>query len=461
MKCSGNGRDKFQHRIFMTIKKKIFHFSLSLTVWGIGLLFLLLTDARAQTASPYSRFGLGYVRSTVFSANKAMGDLAGGYSSTSYINYTNPASYASLTRTTIEAGMNIDNVIIKTKNKNYSTVNGSVSHVALAFVPKADKWALSVGLLPFTSMNYTFVQDFNDSAIGNYRKIYSGKGSLYQLYVGGAYKIKSRISDRDNFSIGANLSYVFGKLDYQNIITFPDSLEAYSSRSNTAMNVGSVNYNAGFQYRRRIYHNSDKEERNDIYFTLGGYASGGVKMNTKLSSYWDRISISSTAGVSAIDSQNVIRDQKNKVLMPLTVGGGLMFGNERFWQFGADFKFTNWKNFQSPLNNDNLGNSWRISVGGQVVPKSGERKYLSNVQYRFGGYYGSSEIIFKGNALTEYGGTIGLGLPLYRNLASLNLTGDFGSRGGADVTVIRETYYRFTIGLTLNDPFWFIKRKFD
>ncbi len=424
------------------------------------LLGVLALQSSAQIASPYSRFGLGYVRSTVFSANKAMGEVAGGYASNSYINYTNPASYASLTRTTIEAGLNIDDVNIRTKSKTYNAVNGSVSHVAVAFVPKADKWAISVGLLPFSNTNYTFVQDFNDSAIGSYRKVYSGKGSLYRLYAGGAYKFKSRINELDNFSIGANISYVFGKLDNQNIITFPDSLRAYSSRSTVSMNVNGVSYNAGFQYRRRIYHNSDREERTDIYFTLGGYASGGVKVNTKTSSYWDRINISST-GVSVIDSQQVSSDSKGKVLLPVTAGGGFMFGNERFWQIGADFRWTNWKKYQSPFNNGNLADSWRIGLGVQIVPKYGERKYLSNVQYRLGGYYASSEITYQGKALTEYGGTLGLGLPLYRNLASLNLSADIGSRGGDNAAVIRETYYRFTLGFTLNDPFWFIKRKFD
>lgn len=424
------------------------------------LFFVVNQQLYAQIASPYSRFGLGYVRSTVFSANKAMGELAGGYASNSYINYTNPASYASLTRTTIEAGMNIDNVAIKTRNKTYNTTNGSVSHVAIAFVPKADRWAISVGLLPFTNTNYTFIQDFNDTALGSYRKIYSGKGSLYQLFVGGAYKIKSRISDRDNFSIGANITYVFGRLDNQNIITFPDSINAYSSRNNTALNVSGVNYNAGIQYRRRIYHDSDKEDRTDIYFTMGAYVSGGIKMNTKTSTYWDRINISPN-GLSTVDTLELKRDVKDKVLMPLTVGGGVMFGNEKFWQVGVDLRYTNWSKYQSVFSNDNLADSWRVGVGFQVVPKSGDRNYLNNVQYRLGGYFAGSEIIFKGSPLQEYGGTFGLGLPLYKKLANLNLTADIGSRGANDSTIIRETYYRLTLGITLNDPFWFIKRKFD
>jgi hypothetical protein len=51
----------------MTIKLHRFAFLI------LGLVFF--TESSAQSVSPYSRFGLGYLRSNVFSSNKAMGEI--------------------------------------------------------------------------------------------------------------------------------------------------------------------------------------------------------------------------------------------------------------------------------------------------------------------------------------------------------------------------------------------------
>ena len=76
-----------------------------------------------------------------------------------------------------------------------------------------------------------------------------------------------------------------------------------------------------------------------------------------------------------------------------------------------------------------------------------------------GGYYGKEDLVFNSKQLNKAGGTIGLGLPL-KNVAHINLAADFGSIGAADKALVKENYYRLTVGLVLND-IWFIKRKFD
>ncbi len=440
-------------------------YSLQFTVYGFRLLLSLLFVVSsvvlfAQASSPYSRFGLGYINSPVFSANKAMGGVAAPYASLAFINTTNPASYASLSRTTIELGMNVEGANIHTQDSNYSATQAGINHFALGFAPnpygKSQNWGVSLGLLPYSTTNYTFIQNFSDSSLGNFRQVYQGKGSLYQAYIGGAYKIKG-------FSVGANLGFMFGKIDYQKTITFPDTLYAFSTRNTTTLNVKSFVYTVGVQYQHIIYHNTETPDpRTDIFVTAGAYGSGGMKLNANVSSYWDRFIVDPTYGVLTIDTTSATFNQKEKINLPFNLGGGIMFGNERFWMLGTDFKFMNWKKYSSPLDNGGLGNSWRLSFGAQIIPKSDEadkRKYLSTVQYRAGVYFGKSEIIYAGKQLSEVGGTVGLGLP-FKKVAFLNVTGDFGSRGGSDVSSIRETYYRVTFGVTLTD-IWFIKRKYD
>jgi hypothetical protein len=434
---------------------------------GRLLLVLLLaysvTDLFAQAFSPYSRYGLGSLSSPVVSANKGMGGLSAAYYSAININPANPASYASLTHTTFDIGMRIDGANIHSGDSTYRATQVGVNHFTLALVPhpKRSSYAIVLGLLPYSNTNYTFIQNFNDSALGPFRQVYQGKGSLYQAFVGGAFKIKG-------FSFGANVGYLFGRLDYNKTITFPDSIHAYTTRNNTTMNLRSFIYSVGAQYQKRIYYNSvgARDERTDIFMTVGAYGFGGMNVSGKISSYWDRIIIDPTYGIIPADTSAAVFNAKVKLKLPFNVGGGIMFGNERYWMLGADFKYANWKNFSTPLSNGNLADSWRVSFGGQIIPKYDEpdkKKYFSRVQYRAGVYFGKSEITYAGNHLSETGGTVGLGLPYKASFffsGHLNLSADFGSRGANDKAVIRENYYRVAIGFVVND-WWFNKRKFD
>ena len=224
----------------------------------------------------------------------------------------------------------------------------------------------------------------------------------------------------------------------------------------------SFSYNLGVQYQKLIYHNrDDPDQRRDIYAFFGAYGSGGLKMTAKVSNYWDRYNFPTSTGTQTIiDTLQQDAIQIGKITMPMNLGAGMMFGNERFWLLGADFKYNTWGSYTTILDNGGLVNSWQASIGGQITPKYDDQNYFMHMQYRLGAYYGKSEISFYGDHLSQGGATIGVGLP-FKSVAHINLTGDFGQLGDpSNKQVVQQTYYRFTIGFVLNDV-WFIKRKFD
>ena len=430
----------------------------SLQIIFAFILLLANVNAFSQAESPYSRYGLGLIRNPVFSANEGMGYLAAPYASAVNINYSNPASYASLRYTTIEIGAIIDGNRLTTHDSSYGAGNGGVNHFAIALVPRAkhNAWAICLGLLPYSNVDYNFIQNFNDPSLGQYAESYIGSGSLYNAYIGAAYKVKG-------FSIGANTGFIFGKLQYQKVISFPqDSFASYTTQNITNVNIRSFSYNVGIQYQNRIYYNRDNPDaRRDIYAFFGAYGSSSLQMQAKVSSYWDRSIFNSSSGSQQVtDTLSYQPLQVGKITLPYNVGAGLMFGNEIFWLAGFDFKYTGWGSYQTILDNGGLVNSWQVSVGGQVTPKYDDRNYLLRMQFRAGAYYGKSEISFAGSQLTSGGATLGVGFP-FKAVAHLNISGDFGSLGAAKNTaVLQESYYRLTIGLVLND-IWFNKRKFD
>ncbi len=431
---------------FLNTTAKQFFFAL--------LLFVSLAAA-AQTASPYSRFGLGYVRSTGFSANRGFAELSAAYASTANINFTNPASYAALSLTTFEIGGNVDIVDIKTADSTFRTANGSLSHVAIGVPLKAGRWGMSFGLLPYSNMNFTFRQTGNDAAFGGFENVYRGFGSLYQAYVGTGAMFKG-------FSFGVNAGYLFGKIDYAKLALFPDSVGALNSRNISTYRVNGFVYNAGVQYRYVLKKRTKENElKQDILLTVGAYGSSQMPVRTRLTNYWERFIYGNDGETLVIDTVSAVTDRRASITLPYYIGGGFTVGNEAYWLIGADFRFGNWSNFTTQLNQDQMADHWRVILGFQLTPNIESRKAAGKIQIKLGGYYGQSEAMYAGRKLNEAGGTIGFGLPVWRKaIARINLAGDFGSRGLGAAGVISETYYRINLGFVFNDK-WFIKRKFD
>lgn len=422
-----------------------------------SLLLIAITQfSDAQSTSPYSRFGLGYLRSNVFSSNKALGEIAAGYRSGAGLNPANPASYSELSFATLEMGANIDISDFKTKDSTYRGAYGTINHIALGFPLIREKLGLSFGLLPYATTNYKFVNQNVDT----FSK-YTGKGSIYRVYLGSAYQWRG-------LSVGFNVGYLFGGQDYYKGFEFTDSLNALNQRTNTKMNVHGFVYDLGIQYKVRLAKRSEANHyKNDINLVVGAYGNSQIKVGTTVSGVTERYVSTSSGTAELIDTLLLKKDQKSKIQLPYTVGLGFTVGNEFWWILGADFKYSGWSGFKSPVNDAPLGDSWRFSFGVGITPDY-TGKFIKRIQYKAGFYTAQSEVRVNNTGLKEYGGTFGLTLPFIFGRDRLNtndylqihLMGDVGSRIPENKALIRETYYRLTLGVTVNG-IWFKKRKFD
>ena len=87
--------------------------------------------------------------------------------------------------------------------------------------------------------------------------------------------------------------------------------------------------------------------------------------------------------------------------------------------------------------------------------------------YRAGFFYGKSNLQLNDNHLQEFGITFGIGVPIGRTkgfdkrtwFSKMNLAFEVGQRG--DINVIRETFFRATLGFSLSDRGWFQKRQYN
>ena len=145
-----------------------------------------------------------------------------------------------------------------------------------------------------------------------------------------------------------------------------------------------------------------------------------------------------------------------------------MFSRDGNWKIGMDYTYSGWSKYTNDLDSEILNNSFRIGFGAEILPKYDApfRQYRKRITYRLGGFYKTDPRIIEGSgSFTQKAVTFGVGLPLQpdldnRKLVSfVNLSAEIGQYGDAEF--LKETYFKLTMGFTLNDNLWFYKRKYN
>ncbi|RZL40488.1 MAG: hypothetical protein EOP00_26595, partial [Pedobacter sp.] len=235
----------------------------------------MLTNAQVTTQSPYSKFGVGNIKGSLLPQFRAMGGISTAVYRPGYfnnINIQNPASYASISATTLDIGLT--GVVTELSNSSLSenSFNASLSHVAMAF-PLTRKSALSFGILPYSQLGYDFkntVQVGTNSA--NTKTVdykYTGEGGLNKAYIG--YGVQFG----DHFRVGANVEYLFGNLSESRSTEYVNDPGSINSRLQSKNSVGGVNFSYGAQYDIRL--------NNKTSLVFGYSGSANSKINSEKS----------------------------------------------------------------------------------------------------------------------------------------------------------------------------------
>ncbi len=150
---------------------------------------LSIFNTFAQENSPYSRYGLGNLKSADNVANRGMGGVSIADDNFFIANPNNPASFAGLKLTSFQIG--IEGVSVNVRNSSVSNRTGSMglSYVNLAF-PITKNVGLSFGLIPQTRAKYAMSETNMIDGISKVDYNYYGGGGTQKLYVGAAYKYK-------------------------------------------------------------------------------------------------------------------------------------------------------------------------------------------------------------------------------------------------------------------------------
>lgn len=396
--------------------------------------------AQNGTSSPYSQFGYGILGDNAIGAQRAMGGVGYALHNNRQINVMNPASYTSMDSLTFlfDIGLTYQNTITREGDLRESRQSGSIDYIVMQF-PLGRYMAGSVGLLPFTNVGYSFA-----SSIDNGTDSREGDGNISQAYVG--------VSGEPfkGFSIGANVSYLFGNLTNSSSV-IPEN--GSSGIFQTNMRVQDFHLLFGAQYAI--------EWGKKHILTLGAvYSPGKDVLGRAYSSTYD---VSSSTTIEA-DTLNM----KNNYSLASTYGGGISYNYDKRLTIAADVTYQNWAD--AKFTNLNIGqtqpstgvfnNRLKVALGAEFRPKTIGSNYFEHISYRAGLFYNRSYLKVNGNDMNEIGASCGFGFPLATNKSVVNVSFEYINRQCSPVKLITEDHFRISVSLTFNEM-WFWQRRFE
>ena len=409
--------------------------------------------------SPYSIFGVGNLAGSPSAYVSGMAGTGIASRNHRYLNTLNPAAVS--VRDSL--ALMIDFSVFNTNTIYSQTYGGVTRHsannatniggFAISF-PIWNKLAAYVGLKPYSSVGYVFSVNSADADAGVVSQKHSGIGSLYNLYGGLSHSFGSR------FSIGAEADYIFGKLEKQFAQDIASS--GYNeAQTNQTLILKAFTGKFGAQYEQPV----GKDFRLSVGatytldswlhgFNNGDYFSAGSVQNVTLQeSYADTLSGASGIALAGELGLGVTLNYRNKL------------------RASFDYTRSDWRNsgmdsakgFAVSDAQQSFENSVRetYKLGFEYVPNISDVRYYSKrIAYRAGAYYNNEYYTVAGRPVNSAGITFGATLPVFRWYNGLSIAVDIGQRGPFKGNLVRENYFKISVGVNLFD-IWFQQPRYD
>jgi hypothetical protein len=413
----------------------------------VGVLLLASNFVMAQSSqSPYSALGIGEIIQPYLISNVSLGGLSIAYPNSRHYNLMNPALQGvKESLTTFEAGYTGETRSITQNDLTQQNGSGNLMYLGLSFPIKRGIWSSGIALVPYSYAKYNIITTAaidgkeDEEALYNFK----GDGGLNNFFWSHGVKVTK------NLSLGAKISFIFGNFNNETIIEL-DQTYSYNTALRESIRVRDFNFGLGAAYRIRAGKSSS--------LVFGGIYEFETDLNTSVYELLDRRQKGSDLVLS---TDTVVNNLKTTILIPRKFGFGITYVKGIKWLAGVDFVAQQWENYRNLEGEANvLTNSYRGNVGFELIPDANSvNSYLKRIIYRTGFYYAMTPYVVNNDQIYDFGINFGVSLPVGQ--ASLvNLALQYGQRDGSLTTAISENYIRLSIGLTVNDV-WFYRRKVD
>ncbi len=400
------------------------------------------------------------------------------------VNLLNPASYGSIKLTTYEVGANLKFIRFR-EGTTPDSIKNKANIAAFNFMTLGfrlgKRGGMAFGLTPYSSSGYVYNTKSEINNIGTVNYNYRGNGGISNAFFGVGYKV---YRDSAKFiSVGATANFLFGTITDEQRVIFNNSFLGLNTLQTKELQVKGFTFDYGLQYQHRI----------SARYTIGFGAT--YLMSANLNASQKAIGWRYTQNAEGVETYRdtiLLNNISGKITMPSGFGIGLYFGKRDSsnlaynsnnnnevaklnkdkivgdnFRLAFDYKIQNWQDFRLLGINSGLTKSERLSLGLSYWPAkkmtnndSKIKRFFNATQYRTGVYYYKSYLFLNQTQITDYGVSVGLGLPVIRAFSSINVSANFGIRGTIENNLIKESYARILFNFTLND-IWFIKRRVD
>lgn len=440
--------------------------------FGLATVLFICSSAVAQKAtySPYSQLGIGIPVYNPITAQASMGGSFNALRGDEYINFYNPASYSSYQYMHFQFALEYQSVTATRAGANRRSDLVFFNQLALGMPIIKNRLGFAFGYTPYSNVGYSFSSSEQRTSPDtvNIDYTYEGKGGVDRFFIGfGGNPVKG-------LSIGFNTYFYLGNIERSKTSYFPDAFGGSNIQSVNNIRVADFGMDYGLQYTINFKDRRDsllpkKEQKDRFRLTFGATYVLGKKMAAR------QTSIARYFNGSLVDNfyqeDTIAERQKVKLFLPMSFGGGISFGQPDFWQVVADFNFGMWSQFRYADNaaEPNFSNSYRVSLGAEINPKSGNKKnFLGKITYRIGGRYGTSYLSPGGTPYQEAAISFGLGLPILVNdvfatrtkLSSFfNIGFEYGVMMPGSPVYSREQMARVVFSFNLRNK-WFNTNKY-
>lgn len=435
----------------------------------LSLLTLLPFVAFAQPKqnSPYSRFGLGDPLPQYFANQAAMGGQSIGFHDPFHLNLVNPASFAFLRTTALEVGQASTYSHYTSNGGSFDDWAGNLAYLALGFTLKSpinealdrikSPWQAGMGfaITPMTQVGYN-LESNGSTGTDTVLNTFKGQGGFYRLTWSNGIKYK-------NTALGLNLGWVFGEAQYENGTDFFNTLIPYDNSFRDDIRLNGLTWTLGVQHDFVLRYAENNPDVPKKWITAG--ITGQSKNN--INGYVDRLYIRHRGLLGnnyfTPDTIDYRADQQFAITLPGSVGFGLQYVEANRLRLGGEFQYQFSEQYRNEARPLNYKNTLSLSAGVEFIPDfASYNRYFNRIRYRLGTYYRQDPRPIDGQQLNDFGVSFGFGFPIVlprQQTSFMNTAFEWGQFGAN--SAIEETYFRITIGFTLNDNSWFYKRRFE
>ncbi len=338
------------------------------------------------------------------------------------LNFKNPATWTTITRTTLSINSNYT-AFFSENNIEKSYTNNSSFEGAYIGIPLFKRTLnFGLGLQPFTSINQKITTELDGPQEVVQQELLIN-GGLSKINFNLAYKIN------DNTSAGLGYEYTFGRID-----------EKVSFSENTT-NLFNLNY------EKRV-------RAGGLVLSLFSNAVPNLNLGLVVKPTLKGTFITAGSTVSVAANEEV----EKKMSIPTEINFGAEYRMSESYYTGVDILYQGWKEGFKIANNkvDGYSNFYYFGVG--LERKGSSRQfinYLDQLDFRTGVFYKNLAQTNEFKDVTEIGFSFGLTLPIQRFRSKIDLAGFISKRGDLKTNGLQETIVGMKFSISANE-LWFV-----